>query len=265
VTNAPEQFTVEANVNMLDQAVEEGYDAICTIPVSIDAYAPVFEKAKAKGIPVVCFHADALGTVRDAYVGPDPVAYAGLAARTLAKWIGEEGEVAISYYGQTDSHKIIRDEFARVLAAEFPKVKIVYEETEAMDVAKGMQKLTSMFQAYPNIKGFFQTYGNAADIVGVTTDLGIKEKVKILSMDTTTTQLKFVADGKIDGVVSQSLWDSGYNAIVIAKDILDNGGILPDKWKEINVAPSEIVTKENMAKYEEFNAMVKDIIDAARK
>src|SRR5690606_16922344 len=68
VYDGPMEASVEQQVQMLTTWMTEGFDAIAVAPNDPDAITPVLQKARARGIKVITWDADAQPDARDFFV-----------------------------------------------------------------------------------------------------------------------------------------------------------------------------------------------------
>ena len=153
-----------------------------------------------------------------------------------------------------------RDIFTETLRNSFPEIEIVAVDGDTIDPSRAYEKVKKMVTDHPRIAGVFNTTAATVEQWNdIIMEKGLKDKLKVIVMDTLPRQLEYVQSGTIYGVISQGLFDEGYQALK---------ALFSPKPIEYQYVGSEFVTKsdkELIQKYMDKNAAVKAIIDDYNK
>lgn len=249
------QGDVNQEVTVLEQVISKKPAGIAVTCVNPDGLAIPIKKAMEQGIPVVTFDADSPASGRYSFLATGNYQAGVIAARTIAKLVGEEGEVGMIQVPGLLNLEQRGQGFKETIAKEFPKMKVVQTVNGKLDQAEGAKVTAGMLQAYPNLKGIFASDSTA----GVGAGTAIKEakkagEIKVVSFDTDKGTLDMIKEGVLHASIAQGTYNMGFwgfNYIYFLKHNLINP---IDGWKEKGVNPLppyvdtgvSVVTKENV-------------------
>lgn len=249
------EYDINAEVTVLNQVIAQKPAGILLTCINPDALKEPINNAIKQGIPVVTFDADSPDSSRYSFLATSNEEAGVIAARALAKLVGEKGDVAIvTVLGQLN-HEQRTQGFKDTVAKEFPDMKVVSVQDGKSDQVASAQVAASMMQADPNLVGIFAT--EASTGVGVAT--AVKEankvgKVHIISFDTDKGTLDDVKSGIIDATIAQGTWNMGYWGMMFLYNLKhDLVHPIEGDWRQANVAPLpvsvdtgvNVVTKDN--------------------
>lgn len=91
----PPQADAALQVQIIEDVIARGVDALCVVPFSVEALEPVLRKARNQGIVVVS-HEASNQVNTDAIIEPfDNLAYGAHLMDHLARHMGEQGQYAV--------------------------------------------------------------------------------------------------------------------------------------------------------------------------
>jgi ribose transport system substrate-binding protein len=199
----PVEYDMTAMVNAMEQATAENPAGINIVGFD-PALKPSIDGAVAKGIPVVTLDAEVYGSDRLTFLGTGNFNAGKVGGKLLCDAIGGKGKVAlITKVGQSNLEERIAG-YKAYLAESCKDVEMVQIIDDQSDSAKAADGLKAVLQRYPDLAGVGCV--EAAGGVGAATasnELGLKGKLKIISMDRDDGTLAFIEDGTIDGSVAQ--------------------------------------------------------------
>jgi rhamnose transport system substrate-binding protein len=152
----PTQATGPAQVAFINQAIQQGYNAIVLSAADQNALAPTLKKAKAKGICVVTSDADVKDTkTRTAAVLPASSDRIGAAeVDWIAQEIGGKGKVAILSAAATAANQNAWIEaMKKQLAAKYPNMSLAGVYYGDDDATKSAQQFNQILTEHPDIAG----------------------------------------------------------------------------------------------------------------
>lgn len=214
---------VDKQIEMVENAITKKADVIMLAPLDSKALLPVVQKAEEKGIPVITFDSNLESEIQKSFIATDNKAVGAIAAKETAKLIGDTGEVAIVAHNEgTSTAQERRDGFKEEIEANHPNIKIVSIQYSDGDHAKALSKATDIMTSNPNLKAIYGTNEGAA--IGVAT--AVKEKgktdtVKVIGVDSSDQEIKFLEEGVITGFVVQNPYNMGYLGVKASADLLD--------------------------------------------
>jgi rhamnose transport system substrate-binding protein len=222
--NGPTTASATGQVQFINTAIQQGYNAIIISADDPNAVAPALKRAAAKGMKVISYDGDAAPDARYLFVSPPDAQSIGEAqVEWIGSVIGYKGQIAILSAAATAANQNTWIKFMKAALAK-PKykgmqlVKIVYGNDNDTQSAQQMQAL---LQAYPNLKGVISptTVGVAA-AARVLTQQHTCGKVQLTGLGLPSQMRTYVKSG---GVKKVGLWsesDFGYLAEYVAHNVL---------------------------------------------
>jgi ribose transport system substrate-binding protein len=209
---------VDKQVEMFQTALDKKPAAICLAAVDSKAFAPLLEKAKAAGVPVIGFDSGVDSDIPVATAATDNIAAAAAAADHMAELVGGSGEVAIIAHDQTSRTGIDRVKgFTDQVKAKYPNITIVDTQYGGGDQLKSTDIARSVIQAHPNLKGYFGA--NEGSIIGVLNaakELNMGGKLVIIGYDSGKQQKDAIRSGFQAGAITQDPIGIGYKCVEAA-------------------------------------------------
>lgn len=237
-----EETDVIPQINIVEDMIGRGVDAIVMAACDQDALIDVIERAQGKGIPVVTIDSGVNSDVPVSFVATDNVAGAEAAARELAKLIGEAGPVGLIPFVKGAATSELREEGFKKGIAEFPNINIADIQHCQSDVNKAMNVTEDMLTAHPDMKGLFATNEPAA--IGAVQSVeaaGRAGEFKIVAFDASPDEITALERGTIHALIVQNPFNMGYLGVKSAYDHLQGSPV--EKRIDTGV---EVITKENL-------------------
>ncbi len=215
-----------------------GVDAIAVACENREGISTALRKAKAKGIKVVTYDADALPNARDFFVNqatPEGIGY-GLMDEA-ARLCGNKGEFAIITASLTAANMIEWQKYIEARRADkYPNMKMIALRPCDDMKDKAQSEATALLSANPNLKCIMAICSPAvpgsAEAIKQAGKIG---KVKLLGLGLPNENKRYVHDGVTDSVILWKTEDLGYLA-VFAADALAKGDLKPGD-KTIKAGP----------------------------
>ncbi|MFI6011268.1 substrate-binding domain-containing protein [Streptomyces sp. NPDC051243] len=240
VTDAQNDASQQAN--QLQNFTSEGLGTIIVNPVDSDAVTPAAKAVNKSGIPLVAVDRAVNNATTAALVASDNVTGGKLAAEALAEKLGGKGRIVI-LQGQagTSASRERGAGFAEGLKA-YPGIEVVAKQPADWDRTKGLDVMTNLLQANPDIDGVFAENDEMA--LGAIKALGSKagKSVQVIGFDGTADGLKAVEAGTLFASVAQQPTELGRIAVQNAVKAASG-----DKVEKSVMVPVKVVTKENVA------------------
>ena len=250
-----------------DTWTRQKVDAICVAPNQPKTITRFVERAKEAGIKVLTWDSDAPESGRDIFVNQVDEKTLGEALMDdLAKQMGEEGQWAIAIASLDAANLNTWRRYAEARAKEkYPKMELVATEVTKEDENFAREKVETLLNAYPNLKGIIAFDSNsvpgAAEAVKRAGKIG---KVAIVGNSTPNKMRPYIKDGVLE---SFYLWDPralGSLTVAVAKLLVDGkkiedgmdvpgfGKVTLSKEDPTTVIMAEPIrfTKENIDKFD---------------
>jgi ribose transport system permease protein len=242
VTDAQNDASQQAN--QLQNFTSEGIDSIIVNPVDSDAAGPSVRAANKADIPVVGVDRGVNKAETAALVASDNVEGGKLGARALADKLGGKGKIVILQgLAGTSASRERGAGFAEGLKA-YPGIEVVAEQPADFDRTKGLDVMTNLLQAHPDIDGVFAENDEMA--LGAVKALGDKAgtSVAVIGFDGTPDGLKAVKNGTLYASVAQQPTELGRIAVRNALRAAEGKGV----EKTVKV-PVKVVTAKNVDEF----------------
>lgn len=246
-----ELITYDANNEVAKQAVnindfiEQGVDAIITIPIDVKGLTSVLESASRKGIPVVAFSRSALGAPYLFFVGSDDEEAGRLACRFLAHRLKGKGKIIVLEGAVGASSAINRslgfyDEITR-----YPDMKIVFEKSGGYLSEKGYRV---MEEALATVPRFNAVYSQNDDMIlgalEAMENAGLsQEKILTIGTDAIPEALTAIREGRLDATIQHPISQAEISLEILVEYL--KSGNLPE-WKQYLVKPW-VITNKNIS------------------
>ena len=151
----PSQADAAAQVQIVENLIAQGVDAIAIVPFSVEAVEPVLKKARDRGIVVISHEASNIQNVDFDIEAFDNKAYGANLMKELGKSMGGKGKYVATVGGLTAKSQMEWiDGAVEYQKANFPDMSQATERLETYDDANtDYTKLKEAMTAYPDITG----------------------------------------------------------------------------------------------------------------
>ncbi|MEV6593831.1 ABC transporter permease/substrate-binding protein [Streptomyces acidicola] len=242
VTDAQNDASQQAN--QLQNFTSEGLGSIIVNPVDSDAAGPSVRAANKADIPVVGVDRGVNKANTAALVASDNVEGGQLGAKALAEKLGGKGRIVILQgLAGTSASRERGAGFAEGLKA-YPGIEVVAKQPADFDRTKGLDVMTNLLQAHPDVDGVFAENDEMA--LGAVKALGSKagKSVAVIGFDGTPDGLKAVKDGTLYASVAQQPTELGRIAVQNALKAAEG-----EKVEQTVKVPVKVVTAENVDEF----------------
>lgn len=231
IQKGPANADAASQVQLVEDMINQGVDAICVVPIDPGALESVLKSAMEKGIVVVSHEASDLENTLFDVEAFTAESFGQTIMQELAKAMGEQGKYAqmVAYTTSTTHMEYSNAEY-EYQQENYPEMSLLNdtvpsaESSEKVDTA--YQKAKELLKANSDLAGF--TGAASVDILGeaqAVEELGMTDQVSIVGVGTPNACKEYVHNGTIDAVC---LWDpalSGYAMCNVAYQILQGEDI----------------------------------------
>jgi ribose transport system substrate-binding protein len=212
----PPQVTTDAYVEAFANVINQGFDAIIVEPWAYDAFKPVLEIARQKGIPVVSVHQkypDPSLVLSMLYINNE--AYGISAADAIGQASGGKANVLFMMNNMSiPNQATMRQSFIDRATAKWPGIKVVDTEFTNVNALTATNVLEAAFKGYPQIDTAIWIEGATVTVgVDVAKEMGLINKVKIIGVDDPPDVVASIGKGEAWGSFVQNFWKQGYEAV----------------------------------------------------
>jgi rhamnose transport system permease protein len=203
-------------------------DAISVAVENAAGISTVLRKARAEGIKVTTWDADAETNARDYFVNQaTPAAIGYTLIDEAARLMHGSGEFAIITGALSAANQNIWISFMRQRVQEkYPGLKLVTVRPSDDDRDKAFQETQTLLKVYPNIKVIVGISAPAVPGAGEAVKQSGRQDVQVIGLSLPNLCKPYVHDGSIEAVVLWNTKDLGYLA-VLAPAALVRGTLRP--------------------------------------
>lgn len=226
-SNATEK--IDSQIALVQQAVAQKVSAIsisCNDAVKLQQS---LDDAVAAGIPVMTWDSDSPASRRFTYYGMDNKAGGGVAARLIAKILGDTGAVAVISGTRGAANLDARvDGFYEEITTNHTGMQVIAKEYCDDDPPTCAARIEAVMTAHPELKGWFFAGLWALNTTSATdptqTAMPTWEaatkagNVKTVVFDTLPFELDLLKAGKVHGLIGQKYYGWGYDSVQMSYD-----------------------------------------------
>ena len=241
------QMKAEIQVTMMDDFINQGYNAIILQPIDAAALTASVKKAESKGIPVITLNTDTK-LPHAVVVTMDDEGAGYMVGEQIGKALGGKGNVAIIQSPPGAQAGVEREKgFRAAMAKLFPEIKIVGAQNAAWNKDKAIEVTNSFLQVNKQLDAVFAVNDNMAEGAMIAAEAaGRLNQVKIWGFNGQKSTLALIEQGKITGTAYTNAYDQGATAAKLALDLLSGAKKKGDKTEVITVPPFA-ATKDSVA------------------
>jgi ribose transport system substrate-binding protein len=253
-------FNPVTQVPVLDAVIAKKPDAILIAPTDKAQLVQPLKKANDAGIPVVTVDTF-IGTGKyqtgsgDAdfpisYIASDNVLGGAMAARALAKAVGEKGKVYVSNVKPGISTTDQREEGFKSAMKEFPGITVLDTQFNDNDANKAASQLQAVYARNSDLVGVFGA--NLFSALGAANGVqqaGQTGNIKVVAFDAPTSIVDNIKSGLVDLAIAQHPAEIGYYGVVTAYAHLTGNSVPTAIGTGFTVIDKANVDDPNVAKF----------------
>ncbi len=261
----PAKADAQLQVQLVEDMIAQGVDAIAIVPFAPEAVEPVLKKAMDAGIKVVSHEASAIQNAEYDLEAFQNGAYGEHLMKALGECMGGKGEYAVFVGSLTSkSHNEWVDGAIAYQKANFPEMTLVGSKNETFDdQQQAYAKTQELLRAFPNVRGF---QGSASTDVGgiglALEERGMADDTCVMGTSLPSIASQYLETGAVDMI---SFWDpalAGYAMNKLAVMLIDGEPVTDgmdlgvEGYEKLSLDGKVLygqawvdVTKENMAEY----------------
>ena len=262
---APASADEAQQVRMMEDAINQGNNAMLIVPNDANSIVPAFVRAQSKGIVTITHESPQQQNADFDVEMIDNVAFGEKAMDLMVKDMGtESGKYAVFVGSLTvPAHNIWADAAIALAEKKYPGLKKIatrYPVSEDQNAAR--QTALDIITANPDVKGFlcFGSQGGPGAAQALR-EKGLIGKIAVIGTTAPSQAKKYLEDGSMTTAI---LWDpaeAGYAMVYLAKTVLDGNKDKVDVNFEIPTLGSPLMVKGNTLIYDRPLIITKDNID----
>jgi ribose transport system substrate-binding protein len=237
-------YDSQRQIFLLDHAIEKGTQGILLAPAQPLALVSPVQRAVSRGLPVVVLGSPlpvpASGTL--SYVLNDEEEEGRIAARHLGQRLRGKGDVVVlGLHPGVPSLYLRLRAFEDVLAAEFPRIKVVSVHMGSSDEAQAEQTARDVLRSEPHVNAILCL--NYLATAGAFDALRDEQNrtVLLVGCDQRYDLLYYLSLGMIDALIAEDTYEMGKRGMEIA-----TAGRRPDGAASVIKIKPLLITRENI-------------------
>ncbi|HWR22707.1 MAG TPA: ABC transporter substrate-binding protein [Feifaniaceae bacterium] len=244
------EASIDQQVNLVENAVNKGADAICIAALDTEGMVPVVESAAAKGVKIVTYNSILASDVAVSHVATDNYVAGGAAAEKMGELLGGKGKIVVIGTSDAAQGSVNRcNGFADKMAELYPEVEIISIQYAQGDLNRAIAIATDSMTANPDLAGIFAN--NDITSIGAGTAIiekNMKGKLVFVGFDACEQNISYLNDGVMQGFVSQDPFMMAYQAVEAAYKALKNEPVEANIETKTTFVTLDNINDENVVK-----------------
>lgn len=209
----PPRADAALQVQIVEDLIAQGVDAICVVPFSVEALEPVLQKARNAGIVVVSHEASNQVNTDAIIEAFDNHAYGAHLMDHLARFMNASGEFAVFVGSLTSkSHNEWIDGALARQQEKYPGMKLVTDRIEEYDNQNmAYEKVKELIKAYPGLKGIQGSASTTAAGAGLAIEeRGFQNNIMVVGSGLVSMCKQYLHSGSVKLISFWDPADAGY-------------------------------------------------------
>jgi len=238
-------YSVEEQIQLVEQAITTGADAVIITPADSTGIIPAVEKCNAAGIPIATPNTKAYGGNVLTWVGVDNYQVGYQLGHALAKALNGEGKVVLIEGTSGNSTSTERVEGYKNAFSEYAGIELLDSQPADYNREKGMTVMENFLQRYPEIDGVASVNKDMTmGALEACKAAGRLEEMIHVTFDVDQDCLDAIEAGEVLITGAQEEKSQVANTIYACLLALNGFKVAPEQY-----IPMTLVTKENIGLY----------------
>nr|WP_296970796.1 sugar ABC transporter substrate-binding protein [Tepidanaerobacter sp. EBM-38] len=208
------ETAVSEQIDMIEDQITKRVSALAVAPSQPASAIPVFDQAKAAGIPVVLIDTDAQWDDKVSFVGTGNYNGGKQAGEFIAEKLGKGGKVVILRGAVGDPTHDERSNGAIEVLKE-KGLEVIDIQPANSERGLGMTVMENMLQVHSDIQGMFATNDEMA-LGALRAIQAAGKEIITVGFDGSPDALKSIEEGELTASVAQNSFNIGYQGVVAA-------------------------------------------------
>ena len=244
---APEKYTVELQIRIMEDMIEKKVDAIVIAPIDGNGIISGVERANAAGIPVMACNTEVLGGKLLGFAGIDHVSSGRALGEYFAEKLQGKGDIVIleGTTGASSAQQMLQG--VHEIIDQYPGIKVLASTTAKYNREMGMKVTEDLLTRFPKIDAIL----GINDVMALGAREAVREakrNIMIGGINALPEALEAVKKGELEVTVDSSGYIQGYVATELTCKFLLTGEQPPAETK-IGVGKAQAIHAGNIDQF----------------
>lgn len=227
-----EENEVQKQVELADQAIKLGANALVLAAIDYMALGQVVDQASYRQIPVISIDSEVGSTKVKSFVGTNSYMMGRMAGQKWAELTAEQGNVVIMNFMKETRNAEQREEGLLDLLRQYPRIKVVdilYANSDSNQAYRLTKRMIDEGVDGDRVDGIISL--NATSSIGVAravADSKRSDRLTVVTMDSTPELMSYIQDGVVEAAVVQNPFAIGYLGVKYAVEAM-RGQAVPER------------------------------------
>lgn len=245
ILRGSDKIDADEQEQYIDEMEEMGVQGLAIMPVdSENIRRKLNYLIEDKGIKVITFNSDIVGTKRACFVGLDNKRSGHTAAGLMGLMTQGRGKVLVitGYFSNSANGQRV-DGFIEEMKQSYPEMELLGVQSSSDDAGEVEKIIINTMTAMPDVVGIFVASGGQAGVKKAFEQFPDKKRPYVIIYDLTPKNVKTLKDGNVDFLIDQEGYMQGYKPLAMLADMILKDSKIEQEYEYTRIM---IITKHNV-------------------